>query len=64
MTIYFEKLEACPACGESGKDWVYDSQLCSACGYWSLDTDQTISEKLRVKGPIRGGLPPLKGNTR
>jgi len=65
MTIYLEKLEACPKCGTRDKDWVYDAQRCLECGYWSLDTrDQTVSEKLRVRGPVRGGLPPLKGKDR
>ena len=46
-----EKYEECPKCGASGKDWIYDFQLCSLCEHWTeeneMDTDQSLIDQLR-----------------
>lgn len=49
-----EKLESCPDCGcTDGQSWVYDGQVCLACGYGRSATQTLAFVRERCCPPDR-----------
>lgn len=47
-----EKLEECPACGEI-KRWLYDAQICAACGHGDRYRRQSLPPMRRIADACR-----------